>query len=64
MILLVLIPYFNRQKPNDDAHRSLLFTHFLLEHREEECWNDVHPLLLEIAEFKSAWNHRQGVTDI
>jgi hypothetical protein len=45
-----------KQIPNDDAHRSLLFTRCLLEYREEESWHDVHPVLREVPEFKAALN--------
>lgn len=41
--------------PNDDAHRSLLFNRCLLEYLVEgETWQDVHPVLLEVSEFKEA----------
>ncbi|MBW4441385.1 MAG: ATP-binding protein [Plectolyngbya sp. WJT66-NPBG17] len=42
--------------PNDDAHRSLLFNRCLLEYLVEgETWQDVHPVLLEVSEFKTAF---------
>jgi hypothetical protein len=44
----------SKQIPNDDAHRSLLFTRCLLEYREEECWHDVHPVLRDVPEFEAA----------
>lgn len=42
---------------NDEAHRSLLFTRCLLEYEDEvqERWNDVHPVLREVPEFRAAW---------
>jgi AAA ATPase domain len=41
---------------NDDAYRSLLFNRCLLEYRDEntDVWHDVHPLLLDVPEFKAA----------
>jgi hypothetical protein len=56
---LLAAVYDAKKIPNDDIHRSLLFTRCLLEYLEEECWHDVHPLLLEVSEFKAAWNRRQ-----
>lgn len=42
---------------NDDAHRSLLFTRCLLEYLVDgENWHDVHPILLEVSEFKDAFD--------
>jgi hypothetical protein len=55
-----LLAYVHRCKciPNDDTHRSLLFNRCLLEYPgddlEEGVWNDVHPLLLDVPEFKTA----------
>jgi len=43
-----------KQIINDDEHRSLLFTRCLLEYSEEESWHDVHPLLQDVSEFKTA----------
>jgi hypothetical protein len=42
--------------PHDDAHRSLLFTRCLLEYRDTESWHDVHPILRDVSEFKTALN--------
>jgi len=44
---------------NDDAHRSLLFTRCLLEYSEKESWHDVHPLLQDVSEFKTALEQMQ-----
>jgi hypothetical protein len=44
----------SKQILNDDAHRNLLFTRCLLEYREEEPWHDVHPVLRDVLEFKTA----------
>jgi AAA ATPase domain len=51
-----LLAYVHRCKclPNDEAHRSLLFNRCLLEYFDEEAWHDVHPLLLDVPEFKAA----------
>lgn len=48
-----------KQIENDDEHRSLLFTRCLLEYCEEESWHDVHPLLQDVSEFKTALEQRQ-----
>jgi hypothetical protein len=57
-----LLAYVYRCKciPNDDAHRSLLFNRCLLEYRDEntDAWHDVHPLLLDVPEFKAALAQR------
>ncbi len=42
--------YRSKQIPNDEAHRSLLFTRCLLEYRDEEIWYDVHPVLRDTLE--------------
>jgi len=51
-----LLAYVHRCKciPNDDAHRSLLFNRCLLEYFDDDAWHDVHPLLLDVPEFKAA----------
>lgn len=54
--------YSTKQIINDDAHRSLLFTRCLLEYCEEESWHDVHPLLTDVSEFKSALEKMQNQT--
>jgi hypothetical protein len=51
---LLAVVHRSKQSPNDDAHRSLLFTRCLLEYREEESWHDVHPVLRDVSEFKVA----------
>jgi hypothetical protein len=51
----------SKQSPNDDDHRSLLFTRCLLEYCEEGAsWHDVHPVLREVPEFKFALSQRKG----
>jgi hypothetical protein len=58
----VLLATVHRSKQilNDDAHRNLLFTRCLLEYREEEPWHDVHPVLRDVLEFKTALSKRLG----
>lgn len=46
--------YRSKRILHDDAHRSLLFNRCLLEYSEDETWHDVHPLLLDVQEFKDA----------
>jgi hypothetical protein len=44
-----------KRVPNDDRHRSLLFTRCLLEYLDNgETWHDVHPVLQEVPEFIDA----------
>jgi hypothetical protein len=58
----VLLATVHRSKQilNDDAHRNLLFTRCLLEYREEEPWHDVHPVLRDVLEFKTALSQKLG----
>ena len=48
--------YRSKRIPNDDEHRSLLFNRCGLEYRDAdgETWHDVHPLILNVPEFKDA----------
>jgi hypothetical protein len=57
---LLAAVYCTKKIPNDDVHRSLLFTRCLLEYREVESWHDVHPVLREVPEFKFALGQRKG----
>lgn len=45
----------HKRIPHDDAHRSLLFSRCVLEYAEAETWHDVHPVLLDVPEFKEAF---------
>lgn len=51
---LLATVHSSKQSPNDDIHRSLLFTRCLLEYLDEESWHDVHPVLRDVPEFKAA----------
>jgi hypothetical protein len=51
---LLAVVHSSKQIPHNTAHRSLLFTRCLLEYREGESWYDVHPVLREVPEFKTA----------
>ncbi|TVQ16856.1 MAG: ATP-binding protein [Leptolyngbya sp. DLM2.Bin15] len=53
---------------NDDIYRALLFSRCVLEYRyfdeegEMHCWYDAHPLIKDIAEFKTAVDRLEQAT--
>ncbi|MEC4892144.1 MAG: ATP-binding protein [Oscillatoria sp. PMC 1051.18] len=52
--------YREKRIPNEDEYRDLLFRRCVLEYREAtstgeiERWHDVHPIIVDIAEFQEA----------
>ena len=51
--------YRSKKKPNNKAHQKLLFNRCILEYPAVEDnysqhWHDVHPIILELEEFKAA----------
>ncbi len=51
--------YKSKKKPNDEQHQKLLFNRCILEYPSvkdnySEHWHDVHPIILELEEFKAA----------
>jgi hypothetical protein len=64
-LVLAEVHHSHRIK-KDEVHRDLLFRRCLLEYRYQteesltKCWYDVHPLIMQLDEFKAALEELQG----
>ena len=58
-----LLARVHREKrvKNDEPHQAMLYNLSVLEYLDGGRWCDVHPAVLELREFKDAWEREQGI---
>ena len=58
-----LLARVHREKrvKNDASHQAMLYNLSVLEYLDGERWCDVHPAVLELREFKEAWERERGI---